>query len=222
MELSKKEKFVCEMIWGGIPCDIHFIRNSQLFKDGLVTFDKGVWRSFYEDEIWKDIKGYEGIYQVSSHGRVKSLDRDILYQNGEIHRMKGKIRVGGKDTDGYKQMNLSNDTLCVTKKTHQLVFEAFVGDRAGKIINHIDGDKTNNAYWNLELVTNRENISHYYGLSGVKGCRGIDKRKNGKFRAKTTHKGQRITIGTFDTLEQASKAYTDFIFKLDGSNKYCI
>lgn len=171
-------------------------------------------------EIWKDIKGYEGIYQCSSFGRVKSLDRYITYSNGITHFVKGVILKQSKDTDGYKKVNLSVNQKCSCKKIHQLVFECFVNSRVGCIINHIDGIKTNNAFWNLEIVTNRENIAHYSKGNTQKQYTGVESRGK-RYRAKTQVNGKTRHIGTFDTAEQASDAYANFVFNLDGSNKYC-
>lgn len=113
-------------------------------------------------EIWKDIKDYEGIYQISNLGRVKRLGwikKDKLnrrtYYTDCI--MKGHI---GKD--GYKRVVLTNNN---SKKksflVHRLVGTTFLNNRMNKPeVNHIDGDKLNNNMKNLEWVTAKENTNH--------------------------------------------------------------
>lgn len=109
------------------------------------------------EEIWRDIKGYEGLYQVSSFGRVRSLDR----LDGANRRLTGKILKCGTDKDGYLQVTLCKDSTKSTKKIHRLVAQAFVSNSENKPeINHIDEDKANNRVNNLEWSTRKENNNH--------------------------------------------------------------
>ena len=113
-------------------------------------------------EIWKDIKGYEGLYQVSNLGNVKSLN----YRNkGESRLLKlGILPIG------YPVVVLSKNGKHATKYVHRLVADAFIPNHDNKpLINHIDGCKTNNAVVNLEWVTARENVTHAHinGLADV-------------------------------------------------------
>lgn len=109
-------------------------------------------------EEWKDIKGYEGKYQVSNLGRVKSLKR--LATNN--HWIKEKIlnESGKKKTrDGYLMVSLAGKTF----RVNRLVAETFIPNPLNKLsVNHIDGDKTNNRVDNLEWVTLSENMRHAY------------------------------------------------------------
>ena len=103
-----------------------------------------------EDEIWKDIPGWEGYYQASNLGRIKSLvrkgqRREIILTPGRIH-------------NGYMRVGLSRDNKLTGKLVHRLVWEAFNGPiPEDKEVNHIDEDKLNNRLENLNLVTRREN-----------------------------------------------------------------
>lgn len=108
-------------------------------------------------EVWKDIEGYEGLYQVSSFGRVKSFD--ITDNLGRIR--KGRILKGCKNTNGYLLVNLYKNSIGHSKNIHRLVAEAFIPNPDNKPqVNHIDEDKTNNVVSNLEWMTVKENSNH--------------------------------------------------------------
>lgn len=97
-------------------------------------------------EIWKDIKGYEGLYQVSNLGRVRRQSK-LLHLN--------------TNTYGYKHVTLSKGNAQKTALVHRLVASAFIENPLGlPQINHKDGDKSNNAVSNLEWVTPKENNCH--------------------------------------------------------------
>lgn len=112
-------------------------------------------------EQWKDIDAYEGMYQVSSHGRVRSLDR-------KDHRgrfWKGRILKQVKIKSGYYQVTLLKIGKQKQIGVHRLVALAFVpNENKPKIINHKDGNKTNNFASNLEWVTVSENTKHAYDM----------------------------------------------------------
>lgn len=98
------------------------------------------------EEIWKDIKGYEGLYQVSNFGRVKSLIS------------KGKI-LFMSTRSGYFIVNLCKKCKRVSKQVHRLVADAFINNPLNKnIVNHIDFDRKNNNVENLEWCTQKENV----------------------------------------------------------------
>lgn len=117
-------------------------------------------------EIWKDIKGYEGLYKVSNLGKVISLDR-VIYQEKEgitySRLMKGKTLKYNNDKQGYLLVHLCKNGKRTCKKVHRLVVEAFLENKDSKeYVNHIDGNKQNNAVYNLEWVTPSENNIHAY------------------------------------------------------------
>ena len=115
-----------------------------------------------KEEIWKDIKGYEGLYQVSNIGRVKSLDRTFINKIGHKQHTKERIMKLGTDKDGYLQVSLCDSSGKVKRfYVHRLVCEAFHENPKNKpCVNHIDEDKTNNAASNLEWCTVKENCNH--------------------------------------------------------------
>lgn len=112
-----------------------------------------LWRS---TEEWKDIKGYEGLYQASKHGRVKSLDR----VDSRGHKRKEKIITLCVDKDGYMNVNLSKNGKMKSFRVHRLVLSAFVGVCPERMQGcHNDGNPANNRLENLRWGTHKENIS---------------------------------------------------------------
>lgn len=108
-------------------------------------------------EIWKDIKGYEGLYQVSNLGRIKRLRFINKNTNIERERIKNlKLRK-----DGYLEVSLYKKGKGKSVQVHRLVAQAFIPNPTSKLqVNHIDGIKTNNKVSNLEWVSISENAIH--------------------------------------------------------------
>ena len=100
---------------------------------------------------WKDIKEYEGIYQISNYGDIRSLPRS--------GRRQLRILNPGKDTDGYRQVVLHKNGQPETRKIHQLVLETFDSSNRpkGSVTRHLDGDRENNYTGNLQWGTVKEN-----------------------------------------------------------------
>ena len=112
-------------------------------------------------EVWKDVKGYEGLYKVSDRGAVKSCNRLVKQSKGGLRPVKEKILKPEEDKDGYLQVFLSKNGKQKMFKVHRLVAAAFVGDADRKLqINHVDGNKKNNSVNNLEWCTVSENAKH--------------------------------------------------------------
>lgn len=116
-------------------------------------------------EIWKDIEGYEGLYQVSNLGRVKSF----YGKNGKLIGG-AKLLSGKADKNGYREVRLCKKGVVSYKRVHRLVAEHFVHGDNSLQINHIDGDKNNNSFDNLEWVTPKENSIHAHDTGLHKGC----------------------------------------------------
>jgi len=114
-------------------------------------------------EEFRDIVGYEGYYQVSNFGNVKSLTRTIYKTDGTTQTFKDKIKKSTYNTKGYLQTGLTKDTIYKTHKVHRLVAMVFLDNPCDKSqINHIDGVKDNNNLTNLEWSTASENTIHAY------------------------------------------------------------
>lgn len=110
------------------------------------------------DEIWKDVEGLEGYYQVSNHGRIKSLSRKVRSRHG--HRtIKETIVTPLFTKQGYLNVITSKNGVRGTLIVHQSVAKHFIGERpTGLVIDHIDGNQVNNRADNLRYVTTAENL----------------------------------------------------------------
>ena len=141
-------------------------------------------------EQWKSIKGYEGLYEVSNLGRIKSLPR-----NGTIKTP--KILALNYKKSGYINVILTKNNKKKTFRVHRLVAQAFIANPEKKSqVNHIDGDKTNNCVSNLEWATSSENIRHKFDALGYKVAR------HGMKPVICLETGQ-----VFDSIKAAERAY---------------
>ena len=107
----------------------------------MVITKKVVFSNVELVETWKDIVGYEGYYQVSDQGRIKSVSRQIKRNDGFIQNIKERVLSERIDTNGYPIANLSMNGICKNFKIHILVVRHFIGIRGyGSVINHRDGN----------------------------------------------------------------------------------
>ena len=121
-------------------------------------------------EIFKDVIGYEGFYQISNLGNVKSLSRTIL-KNGK-HPFKSKEKIIKNRINNYCYVTLCKNNTYKNFYVHRLVASAFINNTKNKnSVNHINGIKTDNRFENLEWCTYKENIQHaiLIGLINQKG-----------------------------------------------------
>lgn len=151
------------------------------------------------EELWKDIKGYEGLYQVSNLGNVKSLERLVYNQHNNYIKPERILKPRRKE-DGYLQVYLYNNG----KKqayVHRLVAESFIPNTDNKAqVNHIDFNKENNIVENLEWVTAVENLRHY--------------RKSDKWEEMNRQKKKKLASKTIYRI----KKHKDNIIKLYKNN----
>ena len=112
------------------------------------------------EEVWKDIQDYEGIYQVSNFGNVKSLNRETFDSvRKQIKKLKGRMLKSAIDSRGYKSVVLTKNGKQRTYRVHNLVALAFCnGYKKGLVVNHKDENQLNNFYKNLEWCTQKENV----------------------------------------------------------------
>lgn len=109
----------------------------------------------HDEEIWKDIPGYEGKYQVSSRGRVKSMSRVLVDSLGRKRKWKERILKPGDNGNGYEHVQLG---VRHSRRVHSLVLEAFIGQRKpGDEACHNDGNRKHNCVANLRWDSRAEN-----------------------------------------------------------------
>ncbi|MEE3419429.1 MAG: NUMOD4 domain-containing protein [Methanosphaera sp.] len=126
-------------------------------------------------EIWKDIKGYESLYQVSNLGRVKSLARKVIKTN-YVSFKKERILKQQTDRYGYKKVILQRNYQIKTFSIHRLVAEAFLENPYNlPQINHKDENKENNCVLNLEYCDSKYNNN--YGTRNKRVSETMKKKK---------------------------------------------
>ena len=156
------------------------------------------------EEHWKDIRGFDGRYQVSDKGRVKSLER-VTQLNGRVRTEPEKI-MAYTLRSGYPTLILRKDGKKYSRQIHRLVADAFLPNQGNlPVVNHKDSDRTNNAVDNLEWCTQKHNVmwssqrmrhpksSYKESNSGEKY---IYKTKNGTYRVQINgHQKTDKTLG---------------------------
>lgn len=117
-----------------------------------------------DGEVWKEIKGFKGLYEVSNMGRVKGLDHKLKAKDGREWIQDGLLMNNNVNSVGYLYVKLTDENKKIKNKLlHRLVAEAFVENPDPDeydIINHIDEDKNNNVYTNLEWCTQEYNLNY--------------------------------------------------------------
>lgn len=121
-----------------------------------------------KEEVWKDVIGYEGYYQVSNIGTVRSIERTVTYQFktgvSKTMRLQSYSRTQFLNARGYWSVTLSKDGKTKTYVVHILVAKAFIPNVGNKpCVNHKDLNRQNNTVENLEWVTHQENMAHAAG-----------------------------------------------------------
>jgi hypothetical protein len=153
------------------------------------------------EEIWKPIKGYEELYQVSNFGRIKRNFREYILFNNLTKRMNKRVVnekiIKGTINKGYKRICLTKNKKEKNLHVHRLVAQAFIPNPQNKpFINHIDGNKQNNCVTNLEWCDYDENNNHAYenGLrQGAGKISVIQYDLNGKY------------VNSFESINEASR-----------------
>lgn len=152
-------------------------------------------------EVWKDIKDYEGLYQVSNLGRIRSLDHYSKHHNGGTQFVKGRLLKDCVCGFGYRKVSLCKDGIAKSTNLHSLVAKTFIPNPNNlPEVNHINECKWDNAVWNLEWCTVEYNRS--YGNRNTKS-KETKQRKYGKPVLQYTLDGQFIT--EYSCLREASR-----------------
>ncbi|MGK6342814.1 HNH endonuclease [Chryseobacterium sp. DT-3] len=171
------------------------------------------------NEYWIDLKNFEKRYLLSNYGNIVSKCR-VVKNNGGYYFKSPKFIKAVFDK-GYLKINLKNDKGCRSMfLLHRLIAENFIGEVNNKVINHIDGNKNNNQITNLEIVSQRENVSHFY--SYIKNTNiGVYKKRN-KWVSNISINNKTIYLGTFTTAEEAKRARINYEKDNNINNKYLI
>lgn len=120
------------------------------------------------EEIWKSVEGFEGRYEISNFGNVKSVSRWEAFRNTKRYR-RGRILKAAKDNHGYPMVCLRNGFKNHNRTIHKLVANAFISNPLNKpTVNHIDGVKVNNHAINLEWASVAENTKHAHAMGLAK------------------------------------------------------
>lgn len=123
-------------------------------------------------EQWRDIPGWEGLYQASTEGRIRSVDR-LKGDSGSGRAVKGRIMAYTLNHKGYRTVHLSRGGTGKRVSVHRMVAATFIPNESRKEqVNHKNGIKTDNRVENLEWVTNLENMRHAvaHGLTNMAPC----------------------------------------------------
>jgi hypothetical protein len=164
------------------------------------------------EEEWKDIPGYEGLYQVSSFGNVKSLGND--------KSRKERIMQLIKNSTNYLTVKLCKFGKYKGFQVHQLVAITFLDHKPSGhsiVINHIDNNQLNNSVNNLELVSNRYNSICHKNNPGI-----YLHKKSGRYVSMIYIDKKRINLGYFEDKEKALQIYQkalENVHLYDGDNK---
>lgn len=173
------------------------------------------------EEIWKDIPDYEGLYQVSNLGRVKSLPKEWIAGNNTIQKHNGMIIKQQITNNGYKKVVFTlrerkpNST---SRLVHQLVAMAFLNHKPcghKLVVDHINDNPSDNRVENLQIVTQRFNVCKTQGKysSKYKGVYFVKSRN--KWRAQIMINNKKKYLGHFDCELKAAKAYQNAINNLE-------
>lgn len=160
------------------------------------------------EEIWKDIKEYKGLYQVSNIGRVRRVEHDYCSARGEKRHLAESIKKTTLKRNGYVAVALYNREKMQNVHVHRLVAEAFIPNPENKpYIDHINGDKTDNRVENLRWCTQKENMNNVITLEAFRATvkRGPEHHCYGKKRPKEAIDKFRATMSSRPRTEEEHK-----------------
>lgn len=177
-------------------------------------------------EEWRPIKGYEGLYEVSNTGKVRSVDRIIIGKNGVAKKFKGKVlffTISKTDERMHKpraSVQLWKNNEATLKLVHRLVASAFIPNPNNKAtINHIDGNPLNNSVDNLEWATYSENQIHAYKTGLMRAKRNSFPSNSRKVLAYNPITGDEITCDSCNQLADKLGVCHQLVSRVAKSNE---
>lgn len=159
-------------------------------------------------EIWKDIRGFTGVYQISNVGNLRSLDRTILNKgSGKTYQIKGKTLKPRTDAYGYLITDLWLNGRKTTVKIHRIVAAAFISG-SGSEVDHINGRRDDNRVTNLRWVNSSQNKLNRHKCRGASGVIGVCFRpfRKNPWQAYGRIDGKWKSLGCFPTKSLATIA----------------
>ena len=170
------------------------------------------------EEIWKDVKGFEGFYQVSNLGRVRSLDRISVSENRSAQKIKGTIKKVKVGKNGYYMVMFYKDSKYKCAYVHRLVAQAFIPNPDNlPQVNHKDEIRTNNCVDNLEWCDSKYNNNYGTKIDRLMGHYVSDETKEKIRKANIGNKNWLGKHRSQETKDKISKALTGRHWKLvDG------
>ena len=171
-----------------------------------------------EKEIWRDVKGYEGFYEVSNLGRVKSLSRIVLRGNKYPFISKTRILSSTINKNGYNRVILSVKSFQKTKLVHILMAETFLNhnpyNNLNIVVDHKNNIRSDNKLSNLQLVTQRFNTSKDKTNKSSKYTGVCFKKSKNTWQAAIMINGKIKHLGYSKNEEQASLLYQSALNEL--------
>ena len=165
-------------------------------------------------EIFKPIKGYEGLYEISNYGNIKSLSREISNGKNKYYT-KERILKQNISKDGYRRFTLYLYGKMKNYKTHVLMAINFLNHipcRHKVVVDHIDNNKLNNNLLNLQLITNRENCTKDMRKNKTSSYVGVSKCNfTNKWLSVIQYQGKYMNLGRYNTQEEANEVRLKFI-----------
>lgn len=171
-------------------------------------------------EEWRDIKGFEGFYQISNYGLIKGIQRKIYRDNFYTIR-KEKILKKSLDKDAYEKIILSKLNKDYTFQVHRLIGSAFLNNPTNlPTINHKNKIKSNNFVLNLEWASHRENSCHRSKMGEPNKIGGYFNPKENRWYSYIYINKTTFYLGSFETQREANIAYKKALKQHGISNKY--